>query len=122
MARLSLTRRPSPHATLAQQANALLAAGLAITSTATSALDATYPTSNAAQQYINAEVTSILLNGTFADGTNALAWLDTSGASHTFTVPQFKTLATAVASFVSACLKCVNGQSTTLPSASATIV
>lgn len=113
---------PAPPApTLAQQAAALIAAGLTITSTSTSSLDGTYATDPVSQQHISAEVTSILLNDTFTDGTSSIAWLDAAGASHTFTVAQFKTFATAVAAFVSACLKCVNGQSTTLPSASATI-
>lgn len=107
--------------TLAQQAAALLATGLAITSTATAALDATYPANMTAQAQINAEVTSILLNGTFADGTSTIEWLDVTGAAHAFTVAQFKTLATAIGAFVSGCIKCMNGQATTPPSATATI-
>jgi len=107
--------------TLAQQAATALAAGLTITSTATAALDATYPASALAQQQINAEVTSILLNGTFADGTATIGWLDVTGASHAYTIAQFKTLATAIGAFVSGCVKCINGQVTTLPSASTTI-
>jgi hypothetical protein len=113
---------PAPPApTLAQQAQTLLGAGLAITSTATPALNATYRTDATTQQNVSAEVTSILLNGTFADGGASVAWQDAGGASHSFSVAQYKTLATAVAAFVAGCLKVVNGQSTTLPAASATI-
>ena len=117
------TAPPAPATpTLAQQAAALLATGLAITSTATAALDATYSASATAQAQINAEVTSILLNGTFADGTSTIDWLDVSGVSHTFTIAQFKLLATKIAIFVSGCVKCVNGQTTVLPNTSATIL
>ena len=113
---------PPPPPTLAQQAAALLATGIAITSMATTALDATYSASATAQAQINAEVTSILLNGTFADGTSTIDWLDVSGVSHTFTIAQFKLLATKIAIFVSGCVKCVNGQTTVLPNTSATIL
>ncbi len=106
---------------LAQQATAALAAGLAITSTATPALNATYPVSATAQAQINAEITSILLNGTFADGTTTIEWLDVTGAAHSFTIAQFKMLATAVASFASGCIKCMSGLSTTLPATTTTI-
>lgn len=107
--------------TLAQQAAELLIAGLAITSTSTAALDGTYAATVSAQQQIAAEVTSILLNDTFADGTSTIEWLDTTGAAHAFTVAQFKTLATAIAAFVSGCVKAMNGQATTLPAAAMTI-
>lgn len=107
--------------TLAEQAAALLAAGLTISSTSTPALDGTYATDSVSQQHIQAEIIAILTNNTFAEGTSSIAWLDAAGASHTFTVAQFKAFATAVAAFVSGCLWCMNGQSTTLPSASAMI-
>ena len=118
---VSYTPPPPAPPTLAQQAAALLAAGLTITSKATGALDAAYPATATAQAQINAEVTSILLNGTFADGTSTIGWLDVTGAPHAFTIAQFKTLATAIGAFVSGCVKCINGQVTTLPSASTTI-
>lgn len=112
---------PTPTPTLARQAAAMLAAGLTVTSTSTSPLDGTYATDSASQQHIQAVVTAILLNNAFTDGSSSIAWLDASGVSHTFDVAQFKAFATAVFDFVSACLRCVNGQSTTLPSGSATI-
>lgn len=112
-----VTYTPAPQTpTLAQQAQALLAAGCAITSTSTPALDSTYATDATSQQHVQAEITSILLNGTFADGTTSIAWLDASNVAHTFTIAEFKALATALAAFVSACLKVVNGQATVLPS------
>lgn len=113
---------PAPPApTLAQQASAMIGTGLTITSTSTPALDGTYSVGATAQQQINAEVTSILLNDTFADGSSTIEWLDVTGASHAFTIAQFKTLATAIAAFVSACVKVMNGQVMTLPATTATI-
>lgn len=112
---------PTPTPTLAQQAQALLATGLEITSTGDGALDGTYPCGAAIQLQVNSEVTSILLNDTFTDGSTSLAWLDASGAPHEFSIAQFKTLATALAAFATGCIRCVTGQSTALPSSSATI-
>jgi hypothetical protein len=111
----------SAAATLVASAQAQLAAGLAITSTGTPALDATYPCDPTAQQQINAEITSILLNDTFTDGSTALNWLDATGAAHSFSIANFKNLATVLAAFVTGNLKCINGQSSTLPATSATI-
>ena len=111
----------APAPTLAQQAQSLLNVGCQITSTGTSSLNGTYPADVASQQHIQAEITSILLNGTFADGSTSIEWQDVSGASHAFTVAQFKAFASAFASFVSGCLKVVNGQSSTLPAQPVTI-
>jgi hypothetical protein len=119
----SLTPPTTPVApTLAQQANALLATSLAITSTATESLDATYPADPNTISYVNSELNAILLNDTFADGTNTIQWPDTTGALHTFTVAQFKTFAAALGAFVSGIRKCVIGATgAVLPPASATI-
>lgn len=109
-------------AVLAASAQAALAAGCQIVSTGNpSTLDGTYPVDAASQAYVNAEVTSILLNGTFTDGTSSAAWLDVSNAAHTFSLAQFKTLATALGAFVTGCLKVINGQSASLPAQPATI-
>ena len=112
---------PVPVLTLPQQAGAMLLAGCQVASTSTAALDGTYPTDPASQAHVTAEITSVLLNGTFADGTASIAWLDVAGAAHTFTVLQFKTLATALAGFVSGALKVINGQAMTLPAQPVTI-
>lgn len=106
---------------LQQQAQAMLAAGCQVVSSGTPALSGTYPTDAASQAHINAEATSILLNGTFTDGTSSIVWLDVAGDPHTFSIAQFKTLATALAAYVTACLKVINGQSTTLSAQPSTI-
>ncbi|OYV98639.1 MAG: hypothetical protein B7Z68_00410 [Acidobacteria bacterium 21-70-11] len=112
---------PAPTFTLAQQATAALSAGLAITSTGTPALDATYPCDANTQAQLSAEVISLMLNSTFADGTTSIDWVDVNRTGHTMTAAQFKTVATAIGAYVSALTKCINGQSTTLPASSVTI-
>ena len=111
---------PTPP-TLAQQAVAALAAPYTITDTGTPADGGTYTIDATALAHINAEVTSLILNSVFTDGTATVAWPDTSGAVHTFTVEEFKVFATAVGSYVAALYKCVNGVSTTLPAAAVAI-
>lgn len=114
---------PAPPApTLAQQAQSALNAGLTITSASTPALDGTYSVDAPAQQRIVAEVTAILLNGTFADGATTLEWLDMHGAPHSFpSTAEFKVFASAVSAYVANLTKCMLGQASTLPAATADI-
>lgn len=114
---------PAPTAAqeLLATATALLRAPVAVTSTGTPALSGSYGITMQDQAHIGAEVQSIMLNGTFADGSSTVAWPDASGAVHTFSVAQFKAFATAIGAFVAACYKVLNGSSTTLPSAALTI-
>ncbi len=107
--------------TLAQQAQALLDGGFQVTSTSTPAINGTYPCDATTQQQINAEITSLLLNGTFTDGTTSLVWSDKSGAEHIFEVTQFKAFATRLAAFVTGCVKATKGRATGLPVQPATI-
>ncbi len=109
---------PAPAPTLAQQAAALLSGTVTVTSASTPSLNGTYTITAADQAHLDAEIVSILLNGTFADGTSTVEWPDTANppVNHAFTVAQFKTFASAIAAFVAACSKCINGVSTTLPS------
>ena len=115
------TATAAPAPTPAQQATAAINAGLAITSTSTPALNGTYPVNAPAQAQISAEVTAILLNGTFADGAATVVWFDTSNAQHTFTAAQFKTFASAVAAYVSGWMKFAAGIVTTAPTQPVTI-
>jgi hypothetical protein len=113
---------PVPIPTIAQQATTLLASGLTITSTATPALNATYAADPTTISYINSELSAIMLNATFADGTATVEWPDASGALHVMTVAQFKTFAAALGAFVAGGRKCVIGVTgATLPSAIASI-
>lgn len=123
----ALVAPPSPTASqLAQQqlqasAMALLAGTVSLSSSSTPSLNGSYTVSPADQAHIAAEVQSLMLNGTFADGSSTVAWPDATGATHDFSVTEFKAFATAVGSFVADCFKVLNATSTTLPSAALTI-
>lgn len=114
---------PAPSApTLAQQAGAALGAGLAITSTATPALNGTYACDDAAQGRMNRVQGFIAANGKFPGGVSALPWPDMVGAIHTFpTTTEFTAFASAVADYVFALDQVAMGTSTSLPTAAATI-
>jgi hypothetical protein len=120
----TFTAPPAPPApTLAQQAAAAMSAGLAITSTSTPALNATYDVGTSAQNHMQAEMISLLASGgaLFADGTATVAWPDMMGAIHTFTAAEAKAFFLAAGAYVAALFKVQNGTLTTLPAATATI-
>lgn len=105
-----------PPPTLAQQAAALLAGTVTVSSTSTASLNGTYTITAQDQAHINAVVTGILLNGSFPEGATTYTWPDSSGANHTFpSTTEFKAFATAILNFVSACFAVIKGVSTTLP-------
>ncbi len=110
-----------PESSLADQALALLSAGLTITSAGTPARSGTYATDAAAQREVTGEVVSLMLNGTFADGETAIDWVDIAGATHNFDVSSFKDLATKIGAFAQPCLRIIRTGAGTLPSAEATI-
>lgn len=106
---------------LIAEVQALLAGPVAVTSTGTPALSASYGITEQDQAHVLSEVQSLMLNGTFADGSTTVAWPDASGVVHTFSVAEFKAFATAMGAFVAGCYKVLNGSSTSLPSAALTI-
>jgi hypothetical protein len=106
---------------LAQQANTLVNNGITITSVSTPSLNGTYAVDATSIPHFMAEFLSLVATSAFCDGTQSVAWPDTSGVIHNFTVAQFKPFALAASAFVAGALKCINGSSTTLPPASATI-
>jgi hypothetical protein len=112
----------APAPTLAEQAAALLAGGLTITSTSTPAISATYAATPAATSNIMAEMIAILALGTFADGGSTLVWPDINFVNRTFpSLVAFRGFAVAVGAFVADCAKATNGAATALPSANVTI-
>lgn len=106
-----------------KNATALLAGGLAVTSTSTPALNGTYRTDGLAMTGIEAEMNALWISNsaTFADGSASLNWPDKSGASHTFSIAQFKELVTAISLFQAQCAQYAAGILTTAPANSATI-
>jgi hypothetical protein len=111
----------APTPTLADQAAAAIASGLAITSTATPALDGTYACDDAAQARINRVSVYLQVNGSFPGGASTIVWVDATGAQHTFTEAQFKTFTAAIGTYVAALDDVILGIITTMPSATATI-
>ncbi len=111
-----------PAPTLAQQAAALIAGGLTITSTGTPALNGTYSTDATAQQNIQAVQIYIQANGKFPGSSGTYPWLDKAGQPHVFpTISEFTAFATAVADFVADLQMIVYTGAGTLPAATATI-
>lgn len=108
------------------QRNALLAAGIAITSTATPALDGTYAVDAGSQAQIAAIVTGINAGKGFPEGAASVAYPDVTGALHSFSATSdFVNFAAALEAYVyqvnltAAALEA--GQPATWPTASATI-
>lgn len=104
-------------------ATAILSTGLTVTSTSTATLNSTYRADGLAWQALMAEMNALWIsnNESFADGTTSVNWPDKSGAAHTFTIAQFKTLVTALSLFVVQCEQYAAGILTTTPSNTATI-
>lgn len=93
---------PSPSLTAAQQGAAAIASGVTITWSASTTLNGTYAMDVPTQSNVQAELLAILVNGTFTNGTAAIAWPDVSGNLRNFSVAQFKALATVLGAFVGA--------------------
>ena len=110
-----------PAPTLTQQAAAAINAGVAITSTGTPALSATYACNEAAQARLNRVSVYLQVNGAFPNGATTIQWVDATGTPHTFTEAQFKTLAVAIADYVSALDDVILGLSSAMPSSAVTI-
>ena len=111
-----------PAPTLAQQAAALIAGGLTVTSTGTAALDGVYACDAAAQSNLQAVQTYILTNGKFPGSSGTYPWLDVTGTAHIFpSTTEFEAFASRVADFVADCTLIMLTNSGTLPPASATI-
>jgi len=94
---------PTPVLTLAQQALIAEQNGLTISLSGSMTLAATlFPTDDATQSNITAVITTINALGTFPGGADTYPMKDASGTWHTFTVPQYKAVAGAIAAYVSA--------------------
>jgi hypothetical protein len=98
--------------TPAAVAGAKLAAGAAVTSTATPTLDGTYALGPAAQQMISSVAAGIAARNRVPGGGATFEYKDASGAAHSFTAQQFLDFASAIEDYVYAV---VNGGSPTLP-------
>jgi hypothetical protein len=92
---------PSAVAATAQaQLVAALATGLAITSTATAALDATYALDAVSQQQISDIAVPLFAGAGFPGGGQTFAYPDTTGAPHNFSVADFQNFYQAVRTYL----------------------
>jgi hypothetical protein len=111
-----------PVLTLAQQASNLIKSGLTISLTGSTTLEPTlFSTDSSIQTWISDENLSISLSSVFLDGQPTVQWPDASGKLHEFNIAQFKSVASAIISYVGLCRKCISGISTTLPSNNITL-
>lgn len=108
---------------LAQQALAMLAAGVTIVSTATPALNGTYAVGPNDRSNLTSMYSLIdRAGGSFPSGLTALPWPDASGAVHTFAkVADFLNFETAIGGWVLVLQLMITTGAGELPSATVTI-
>lgn len=116
------TPAPAPSAAEVIQQNyaSAIAAGLAVTSASTPALNATYGVNATAQANVTAIVTGIAVGLGLPGGGTSFVYLDATGAPHTITQAQFTSLAAAIRGYVYGLDLYAAGQGA-LPTPSATI-
>jgi hypothetical protein len=118
---------PAPTAAEAAQATyaAAIAAGLTATWSTSTTLNGTYALDQTTQFTMTAETVSILTNGTFTNGQTTRNWPNAAGAFQSFTLAQFKALASAIALYLdglaSALAVASAGGAASWPSATVTI-
>jgi hypothetical protein len=113
---------PPPPLTIAQQAMAIQAAGMALTSNGTPALNGTYAADDTSWANILAIETSLLAGRGFPGGLNTINYPDKSGAFHNFTAENFTNFAVALRDFVFGIKLAMNGGSNTFPQHEVTIL
>lgn len=106
----------TPPVAPAALASAAFAAGLAIVSTSTPALNGTYAIDQLSQMDIIAIETSLNAGKGFPGGSATFSYADMSGTFHSFTAGSFTDFAAAVRDYVYALKSAIAGASTTLPS------
>ncbi|MDE1905017.1 MAG: hypothetical protein KGH75_01020 [Rhodospirillales bacterium] len=107
---------------LAQQAMAALAAGVAIVSTGTPAISGTYPADPVTASRVAAVQQFLSVNGRFPGGAGKISLLDVAGAAHVFSASAtFTAFATAYGDLVADLIEAANGQATALPAQPVTI-
>lgn len=113
---------PPPAPTLAQQAQAALAEGLAITSTGTPSLNGVYAVDSATQGRITGTMLFVQVNGKFPGSSVTMTWALANGSVVTFPgTAEFQAFASAVATYVADLDEIALTGAGTLPAATATI-
>jgi hypothetical protein len=93
---------PAPSAAETAQATyaAALAVGLVTTWSTSTGLNGIYALDQTTQFNMTAETVSILTNGSFTNGATTRNWPNAAGAFQSFTLAQFKALASAIALYL----------------------
>jgi hypothetical protein len=107
---------------LIQAAQSMLSEGIAVVSTGTPTLNATYACDQLSQVDIIAVETSINAGKGFPGGAATFSYPDATGVMHSFSEPDFTEFAAAVRDYVYALKSVIAGASTTLPGPSTSIV
>jgi hypothetical protein len=110
-----------PAPTLAQQAAAILAGGLAVTCASVPTLSGTYALDDIAQKNITTIASAIAAGLGLPGGGDTFNYPDVSGTFHPWTAVAFPVFAKAALNLVYAVNMVVAGQSTVLPGATLTI-
>ncbi len=110
-----------PAPTLAQQAQAMLAAGMQLISTGTPALNGTYACDAATYQRVGGIIAAIGAGLGLPGGGAAFNWLDVSGNPHSFSAANFSALAKAMMDFEYTLNAIIGANSGTLPTQPVTI-
>jgi hypothetical protein len=101
---------PMPAPSLAVQAVEALAAGLTIELSGSLTLAPTvFPVDPDTQQKIGLVVTNVNALGSFPGGATSYPLKDVSGTWHTFTVPQYKAVAAAIAAYAAPLILIIDG-------------
>ena len=104
---------------------AVLAQGIAITSTSTPALNGTYALTSGAQSAIMAIMLSIIALGTFPNGALTYTYMDASGTPHIFpSITEFKAFAAAFAAYYGEVVQYIDsaGAAGSIPSSNAVTI
>lgn len=91
---------PPPPPSPADQAAALIAAGLQIQSTSNSLLDGTYGCDPISQTAVLGEMVSLIALQVFTNGQTTLDWLDIFNNPHTFNPTEFQAFAFVIGSYL----------------------
>ncbi len=89
-------------ATIEAAAAAALATGVVLTSTATPALNGSYPIGPDTETYMIGIISYISLKSSFPGNSSTLNWYDASDTAHSFTVSAFQAFAEAMCAFIHA--------------------
>ncbi len=114
-----------PTPTPQQEAEAILAQGISITSASTPAINGTYALTSNTLLMVTGAVSYCLLKNQFPGGSSTLTFFDAAGTAHVFSsIAEFEAFAEAIASYVNPIQDYINSGGTTgaLPTSNAVTI